>query len=77
MVTSFSRGHLIYFKDNQWYYVDNNNMVSNERPCKKCGEMPTKEGYDACLGFIPDVVSACCGHGIEGQEIMIKKSVSN
>lgn len=27
--------------------------------------MPTKEGYDACLGFIEGAKSACCGHGVE------------
>lgn len=27
--------------------------------------MPTKEGYDACLGYIKGAKSACCGHGIE------------
>ena len=27
--------------------------------------MPTKEGYDACLGHIDGAKSACCGHGVE------------
>lgn len=27
--------------------------------------MPTKEGYDACIGYVEGVKSACCGHGIE------------
>ena len=26
---------------------------------------PTKEGYDACLGYIEGAMSACCGHGVE------------
>lgn len=33
------------------------------RGCVECGRLPTPEGYDACLGVLPDVVSACCGHG--------------
>ena len=34
-------------------------------PCKRCGRMPTKGGHDACLGELPGVQFACCGHGIE------------
>jgi hypothetical protein len=34
--------------------------------------MPTSEGYDACLGFIPGVESACCGHGVEEPYQMTK-----
>lgn len=33
------------------------------RGCISCGAMPTAAGHDACLGALPDVVSACCGHG--------------
>lgn len=60
---SYQRGHKIIYK-NSWIYADNNQSISVERSCIKCGKMPTKEGYDACLGYIPNVVSACCGHGI-------------
>jgi len=31
--------------------------------CRKCGKLPTKEGHDACLGTLPNVMNACCGHG--------------
>ena len=33
--------------------------------CCKCGLLPTKEGYDGCIGELkdPDVMNACCGHG--------------
>ncbi|MHB8896921.1 MAG: hypothetical protein ACYC99_17340 [Candidatus Geothermincolia bacterium] len=34
------------------------------RPCKRCGRPPTPEGHDACLGHLPGVRSACCGHGV-------------
>jgi len=33
-------------------------------PCPKCGKMPTKEGYDACIGYVPGATSVCCGHGL-------------
>ena len=44
--------------------------MSNERPCIRGGKKPTKEGYDVCLGYIPNVTSACFGHGKE-KPIMI------
>ncbi len=36
-----------------------------DRPCPQCRRLPTAEGHDACLGTIPGVHSACCGHGRE------------
>ncbi len=33
-------------------------------PCVKCGKLPTKEDHDACLGTLPGVIDACCGHGV-------------
>lgn len=60
---SFKRGHAIVFKKGQWVYQDNGQPINVERPCKRCGNMPTKEGHDFCLGNIPGVISACCGHG--------------
>ncbi len=60
---SYTRGHEISYKNNEWVYVDDDTPIINERPCKHCGKMPTAEGYDACLGHIEGVKSACCGHG--------------
>jgi hypothetical protein len=48
MVMSHSRGHKIYF-DGQWRYLDNGQIVTNERECIRCGKKPTKEGHDSCL----------------------------
>ena len=31
--------------------------------CGKCKKGPTKEGHDGCLGTLPGVMNACCGHG--------------
>lgn len=33
--------------------------------CPKCKEPPTPEGYDACIGYVEGVTSACCGHGVK------------
>ena len=65
MIKSYSRGHEIYYDGKIWRYTDNKETVNNMRPCKRCGRIPTKEGYDACLGHIEGVKSACCGHGVE------------
>lgn len=65
MVKGYSRGHEIYYDGKDWRYVDDNQICDDSRPCKRCGRMPTAEGYDACLGHIDGVKSACCGHGVE------------
>ncbi|MEI6296214.1 MAG: hypothetical protein WCO84_01030 [bacterium] len=46
-----------------WRYVDTNELIDNNRRCAKCNCLPTKEGYDACLGYLKGASSACCGHG--------------
>lgn len=65
MITAHKRGHLIKYVNGSWVYVDNETSVEIERPCARCGRMPTLEGYEACLGFVEGVSSACCGHGVE------------
>lgn len=72
MVYSHDRGHKIKLSKNGWKYCDNNQPVSDDRPCKKCGRLPTKDGYDACLGYIENATSACCGHGVEDLYIILK-----
>lgn len=65
MIKSYSRGWEIYYDGKIWRYCDDNSVHDDSRPCKRCGYMPTEEGYDYCLGYIEGAVSACCGHGIE------------
>ena len=31
--------------------------------CGHCGKDRTPEGHDGCLGTLPGVMNACCGHG--------------
>lgn len=64
MTLSWSRGHEIVYENEEWVYKDTGESISAERPCKKCGRMPTVEGYDACLGHVEGATSACCGHGV-------------
>lgn len=76
MITAHKRGHLIIFTGGRWVYADNQVPIDEEeRACIKCGKMPTPEGYDACLGYIKDATSACCGHGIE-KPYIIKSQVT-
>lgn len=69
MSTTFLRGHLGFYNwfREAWCYCDNGELRDEayERPCPRCGKLPTKEGYDACLGFVSGMKSACCGHGVE------------
>lgn len=57
-------------KDGYWTYKDTGERLpatgGKIRPCKKCGELFTLgEGeVDPCLGVLPGVNNACCGHGI-------------
>lgn len=71
-VKAHSRGWEIYFDGTNWRYSDNHKIADDSRPCKKCGRMPTKEGYDTCLGFIDGAKSACCGHGVEEKYVVMQ-----
>jgi len=70
--TAHQRGHLICFDKtrNEWVYADDGSPCVDcggadiDRPCVRCGQMPTDDGHDACLGHIPGVRAACCGHGV-------------
>lgn len=62
---SRSRGHKIKYDGSQWVYNDTGKPLDDSRACRRCNRQPTLEGYDACLGKLYNVVSACCGHGVE------------
>jgi len=52
--------------EGQWIYTDTRQPVAlthTQRPCGNCGKHATSEGHDACLGALPGVMNACCGHG--------------
>ena len=73
MATSHERGWetLYNWELEAWCWKDTGLPVEgNPRPCKRCGEYPTPEGYDACLGYIEGVKSACCGHGVSKKIMM-------
>lgn len=64
-ILAHTRGHTIIWYDECWIYEDTKKRIDNgkPRPCKNCGRMPTEEGYDACMGYVPGMESVCCGHG--------------
>ena len=69
---SFYRGWAIESEDGEyWTYTDTGEPVSpehggKERPCGKCGR-DALGGIDVCLGLLPGVSNACCGHGARGE----------
>lgn len=49
----------------RWIYSDDKTMIGHNRRCPQCGDYPTKEGGDPCIGILEGVSYACCGHGDE------------
>ena len=67
------KGHPVYFDGEQWRYVDNDApTIGKNRPCGECGKKLIVEdqhgnlGPDPCIGVLPGVMNACCGHGESG-----------
>lgn len=62
---SFLRGHATERRGGVWTYIDTGEPTVNSprRPCGHCGLNDTPEGHDGCLGELPGVMNACCGHG--------------
>lgn len=74
---SYRRGWPVVSYDDKWIYADTGKSAEIERSCVRCGKMPTPEGHDACLGTIPGVVFACCGHGVEKPYTIYKNKSKN
>lgn len=77
MISRNGRGYEVVVKDD-WseFYADNGEVFDDKRPCTKCNEPPTPEGHDACLGELPGVEAACCGHGVEEGYIKFKNGLT-
>ena len=62
------RGHdMACADDGLWRYTDTGQLVSAQprRDCGHCGYGNTSKGHDACIGTLPGVLNACCGHGVD------------
>lgn len=60
------RGHNIEILNNKWVFSDTKESTVKtwqNRACGHCGLHNTPEGHDGCLGTLPNVMNACCGHG--------------
>lgn len=40
--------------------------------CDECNLPRTKEGHDGCLGKLPALMNACCGHGGRGEGVYVQ-----
>jgi hypothetical protein len=45
--------------------------ASVERACVQCGLLAAPDGPDLCLGMLPDVKAACCGHGVDEPYVLM------
>ena len=62
----YFRGHKIEERHGCWRFADTQEPVElawRMRDCGHCGKPNTPEGHDGCLGTLPGVMNACCGHG--------------
>lgn len=66
----YARGNKIVTFDGQaWVYANDGSPLDESRPCVQCGQCaPDRDLPDPCLGWLPGVRFACCGHGVPGQE---------
>lgn len=64
-IRSLWRGHPIEYRGGAWYYIDTDELVSGnpKRACRHCQKPNREDGDDPCLGHLPGVSNACCGHG--------------
>lgn len=61
------RGYPIESRGLNWVFPDIGLPVADTwefRPCGYCGRENTDLGHDGCLGTIPGILNACCGHGV-------------
>ncbi len=62
------RGYKIHKVGNEWFFDDTAQPTAKtwrRRPCGYCGKHNTIDEHDGCLGVLPNVANACCGHGQE------------
>ena len=76
MATSNKNGHPIKYDKHteKWHYSDGQ-IASQPKACPRCGQLPSEDGHDACLGNLPGVTNACCGHGVEDAYIQFENGI--
>ncbi len=75
-IYSYKNGNKIKYNPqlNDWFYSDGE-LADKVRICPKCHRMPI-DGMDACLGELPGVENACCGHGVRPGLIKFENGVT-
>lgn len=64
-------GREIYEKENgEWFWKEDDTSILIDKSCPKCHLFPLKYEVDPCLGLLPGVEHACCGHGIHNGYIL-------
>jgi len=62
---------IVWDEEIQWWRVQQSGKILDVEigrrnlVCPKCDMTPTDEGCDPCMGLLPGVKFACCGHGVE------------
>jgi hypothetical protein len=71
------RGHRVIDDGTGWKY-DDGHPFDDSRPCATCKVMHEEDGPDPCLGWLPGVDFACCGHGDPSYEyVKVKDKIYN
>lgn len=76
---SYLRGHPIEWvgskEEGKWVYSDTQEATPTTggemRPCVKCGRTFAFEDVDPCLGILPGVRQACCGHRVPERAFIV------
>ncbi len=63
----FGQFGMVQYKNDkgEWLWEIDDTPISIKKPCPKCHLLPLKNGEDPCLGVLPRVQAAYCGHGIQ------------
>lgn len=65
------KGHTVYSDDFGDAVYEDGSVFDDTRPCAKCGIAAGPDDVDPCLGWLDGVDSACCGHGVPGEEYVL------
>ena len=67
----YFRGHPLIWINDRWVYEDSGAEIpvngGEIRPCVKCRILSPLNEADPCLGVLPGVDTACCGHGVRSE----------
>jgi hypothetical protein len=80
-IVSYLYGRKIYSIDEVWYWADDKTPIGDSwRSCPHCKKDPAadcEDPPDPCLGWLPGVKFACCGHGYTNRAYVLLEGESN